>query len=206
MLDAAARALAPGDVLEGRVISLHDFGAFVEVAEPHAHAGAELILPMREVSWDWIPTVASKVNKGDAIRVVVVDARPPPRAKVVVSLKRLQEDPLTETLDNVLPLEGEGNSYMDLGSVPAAVPAAVEDIMAELAREAGVAGVTLGRRVEERRTVSQDLELWMSREAVAGGYNLAARAGRVVQEIHVDTAMAPEEMRAAVQRVLKRVG
>jgi hypothetical protein len=40
---------------------------------------------------------------------------------------------------------------------------------------------------------------------VAGGYNLAVRAGRVVQEVIVATSMGPEEMRATVQRVLRSI-
>jgi predicted RNA-binding protein with RPS1 domain len=206
MLDSAALSVAPGEVLTGRVISLHEFGAFIEVSTA-PYTGAEVILPVREVSWDWIANVNAKLARGDEVRVVVLDVRPPPRAKVVVSLKRLQEDPLRETLDQVLPLEagGAGGSYADVGSVPATVPSAVEDILDELSREEGVSGVTLGRRVEERRTVSQDLELWMTRDVVDDGYNLVARAGRVVQEIHVATGMEAHEMKAAVQRVLQRV-
>lgn len=90
-------------------------------------------------------------------------------------------------------------------SVPTSMPSGVEDILSELSKEPGVAGVALGRRAEERRTVSQDLELWISKEAVVGGYNLLARAGRLVQEIHVESGLPPAEMKAAVQRVLRRL-
>ena len=58
---------------------------------------------------------------------------------------------------------------------------------------------------EERRTVSQDLELWMSKEQMTDGYNLIARAGRVVQEIHVRTTMDASAMKQTVQRVLGKV-
>jgi hypothetical protein len=51
----------------------------------------------------------------------------------------------------------------------------------------------------------QDLELWISREVVTDGYNLVARAGRVVQEIHVETDKTLEEMKTIVGEVLKRV-
>lgn len=51
----------------------------------------------------------------------------------------------------------------------------------------------------------QDLELWITKETVADGYNLAVRAGRVVQEVIVSTQMSPEEMRATVQRVLRSI-
>ena len=42
-------------------------------------------------------------------------------------------------------------------------------------------------QVEEKRAVSQDLELWISKEVVKDGYNLVVRTGRLVQEIHVTT-------------------
>ena len=60
-------------------------------------------------------------------------------------------------------------------------------------------------QVEEKRAVSQDLELWMSKEAVEDGYNVVVRAGRLVQEVHVVTRMPAEEMKAAVQRVLREL-
>jgi len=204
LLDKAAVQLPIGEVVSGMVTSLHSFGAFIELADPTDLEGTEVILPLREVSWDWISTVSVKLAKGDQVSVRVIDVRPPPRPKVVVSLKRMQEDPLKETLDKVLPLEG-GIDWGSLGEVVADVPTGVEDVLTELSKEAGVLEVTLGRRAEEKRTVSQDLELWISREAVADGFNLVARAGRVLQEIRVATGMSAGEMRSAVQRVLKRV-
>ena len=122
---------------------------------------------------------------------------------MVVSLKRMEGDPLRETLDSVLPLEAD---FVVDDKVPIAIPQGVEDILNELALESAVVDeVTLGRRVEERRTVSQDLELWMSKEQMTDGYNLIARAGRVVQEIHVRTTMDVSAMKQTVQRVLGKV-
>ena len=51
----------------------------------------------------------------------------------------------------------------------------------------------------------QDLELWVSKEVIEDGYNLVARAGRTVQEVHVTTQLSLDEIKAAVQRVLKRL-
>ena len=59
--------------------------------------------------------------------------------------------------------------------------------------------------MEEKRAVSQDLELWISRAAVQEGYNLVVRTGRLVQEIHVTTQMPGQGMREAVQRVLRKL-
>lgn len=47
----------------------------------------------------------------------------------------------------------------------------------------------------------QDLELWITKEVVTDGFNLLARAGRVVQEVHVSTDMSREEMKATIQKL-----
>ena len=51
----------------------------------------------------------------------------------------------------------------------------------------------------------QDLELWLSKEVVEDGFNLVARAGKLVQEVHVVTKLSSDEMKDAIQRVLLRV-
>ena len=158
-------------------------------------------MPLRELSWDWVANVGAVVKKGEKVKVKVVDVRSGPQCKVVVSLKRMEGDPLKENLDNVMPLDDLGVEQV----VPVTMPQGVEDILNELSNESSIEEVTLGRRVEERRTVSQDLELWMSKEQLPDGFNLVARAGRVVQEIHVRTSMDAQSMKGAVQRVLKRV-
>ena len=201
MLEQAASELKKGDVVEGEISSLHNFGAFVEISSPGAYAGTEVILPLRELSWDWVSNVGAVVKKGEKVKVKVVDVSSGPQCKVVVSLKRMEGDPLKENLDNVMPLDDLGVEQV----VPVTMPQGVEDILNELSNESSIEEVTLGRRVEERRTVSQDLELWMSKEQLPDGFNLVARAGRVVQEIHVRTSMDAQSMKGAVQRVLKRV-
>ena len=201
MLEQAASELKKGDVVEGEISSLHNFGAFVEISSPGAYAGTEVILPLRELSWDWVANVGAVVKKGEKVKVKVVDVSSGPQCKVVVSLKRMEGDPLKENLDNVMPLDDLGVEQV----VPVTMPQGVEDILNELSNESSIEEVTLGRRVEERRTVSQDLELWMSKEQLPDGFNLVARAGRVVQEIHVRTSIDAQSMKGAVQRVLKRV-
>ena len=60
-------------------------------------------------------------------------------------------------------------------------------------------------QVEEKRAVSQDLELWISREAVTDGFNLVARAERTVQELHVATQLHASDMKRVVQKVLQKL-
>ena len=56
----------------------------------------------------------------------------------------MEADPLLENLDGLLPLEVDAPG---LGSVPANLPAAVEDLCAALQREPGVDDVSVGRQV-----------------------------------------------------------
>lgn len=58
-------------------------------------------------------------------------------------------------------------------------------------------------QAEEKRAVSQDLEVWMSTEEVEGGYMLIARAGRLVQEIRIQTQLQKEDIRDTIEAVLK---
>ena len=53
--------------------------------------------------------------------------------------------------------------------------------------------------------MSQDLELWISKESVQDGYNVVVRTGRLVQEIHVTTQLPGQSMKQAVQRVLRKL-
>ena len=69
----------------------------------------------------------------------------------------------------------------------------------------GVDAVTLGRQALESRVVSQDLELWMTNDKVVDGYNLVARAGRQVQEVHVKSSLSREDIKLAVVRVTSRI-
>ncbi|KAI7836676.1 hypothetical protein COHA_009452 [Chlorella ohadii] len=205
LLDELANMLQPGDVIEGVVGAIMDWGCFVECRTVNGRPcpRAEAVLPLRELSYAWVATASELLKPGQAVRVSVLFRQTDPQAKVVVSLKRMEDDPLKETLDNVLPLNGA--SYEQLEEVPASVPQGVDEILEALAQQPGVEGVTLGRSVEEKRTVSQDLELWITKEQLDDGFNLAVRAGRRVQEVHVVTKMSPADMRAAVQRVLRSI-
>ena len=76
-------------------------------------------------------------------------------------------------------------------------------ICAELLSEDGVEAVIPGRTAVERRVVSQDLELWLTNVQVEDGYNLLARSGRQVQEIHVVTNLNREAIKRAIKRAAR---
>lgn len=61
--------------------------------------------------------------------------------------------------------------------------------------------MTLGRQATEQRVVSQDLELWMTNQAVEGGFSVVARMGKRVQELRVQTDLGKEEVKAMLRTI-----
>ena len=75
-----------GDVLEGVVTNLCTFGAFVDLG------GVEGLIHISELSWGRVRHPSDIVERGDKVRVYVLDVAPD-QGRVVLSLKRLQNDP-----------------------------------------------------------------------------------------------------------------
>ena len=196
--------LAPGDVLSGSVASVTDFGAFVDLrgADKKLH-GVEGLCHVSELSWDPVRSPASILTVGQEVRVKVikVDAL---KNRISLSLRQLQADPLLETLDTLMPAEGDGAAAAVEPSSP--WPSGLlASVQAELLNEPGITGVSLGRQASGEKVVSQDFELWLANTAATGGYNLLARSGRLVCEIHVTTGLGREDMKAALKRVSARI-
>lgn len=80
--------LTEGDVCQGRVINLADFGAFVDLG------GIDGLVHMSELSWKRVTHPSEVVEVGQEVEVYVlgVDRE---RQRVALSLKRLQPDPWT---------------------------------------------------------------------------------------------------------------
>lgn len=80
--------LAEGDVLDGRVINLADFGAFVDVG------GVEGLVHLSELSWKRISQPAEVLEVGDQVKVYVLNVDRE-RERLALSIKRLEPDPWT---------------------------------------------------------------------------------------------------------------
>lgn len=196
-----------GDVFEGRVSSVTRFGAFVELRFPDGGYYVDGLVHISEVSWDLVRDVRDVLKKGDDVRVKVIQIDVE-KSRLSFSIKQLQADPLFETLDTLMPQEGTLNTVTSTADdvVPSEPLRDLEQICEELLREKGIINVKIGRRVLEKRVVSQDLELWLSNMPVEGGkFTLLARAGRLVQEVHLGTSLEREGIKQAVQRVMGRV-
>ena len=81
--------IAVGDELDGRVTSLADFGAFVNIN------GADGLVHLTEISWERIkhPSEVLKVGQSVNVRVISIDED---RKRIGLSIKQLLDDPWPE--------------------------------------------------------------------------------------------------------------
>ncbi|HET7010438.1 MAG TPA: S1 RNA-binding domain-containing protein [Anaerolineales bacterium] len=84
--DRLITELQPGEIRSGRVISIADFGAFVDIG------GADGLVHMSEISWKRIahPRDALEVGQEVQVKVLSVD---PERKRISLSMRELLPDP-----------------------------------------------------------------------------------------------------------------
>jgi small subunit ribosomal protein S1 len=85
--DALRRAIVPGSVLTGRVTSVRDYGAFVDLG-----AGVSGLLHVSEMGWSRVADPTTIVSPGDEVTVKVLRVDDEKR-KIALGLKQLQADP-----------------------------------------------------------------------------------------------------------------
>ena len=76
-----------GDVLDGQVVRLMDFGAFVEVA-----AGVEGLVHLSELSWDHKAKLDEVVSEGQTVRVRIL-SMDNKNHRLALSIKQVEQDP-----------------------------------------------------------------------------------------------------------------
>jgi small subunit ribosomal protein S1 len=88
--------LSEGDTVEGVVVSLVDYGAFVDIG------GIDGLLHLQDMSWGRVHKSEDILSLGQrhTVRVLKLDRE---KEKVSLSLKHLQEDPWIAALDTYLP-------------------------------------------------------------------------------------------------------
>jgi small subunit ribosomal protein S1 len=84
--DRLLEELSEGDIRSGRVTSLADFGAFVNIE------GADGLVHLSEISWDRIqhPNEVLEVGQEVDVKVISIDHE---RKRIGLSIRQLQEDP-----------------------------------------------------------------------------------------------------------------
>jgi len=85
--EAVRKSIVPGAVLPGRVVSVRDFGAFVDLG-----GGIQGLLHVSEMSWSRATTPGEMVASGDQITVKVLRVDEG-MGKISLGLKQLQDDP-----------------------------------------------------------------------------------------------------------------
>ncbi|MDQ7026811.1 MAG: S1 RNA-binding domain-containing protein [Anaerolineae bacterium] len=87
--EALITELKVGEVREGRVVSLENFGAFVDVG------GAEGLVHITELSWKHITHPRQVLNVGQAVEVRVINVDES-KNRIGLSIKQLKADPWDE--------------------------------------------------------------------------------------------------------------
>src|SRR5438874_12588983 len=80
--------LEPGQVVEGKISNIVDFGAFVDLE------GIDGLIHISELSWSHVNHPSEVVSIGDTVRVKVLDIDRD-RQRISLGLKQTQEDPST---------------------------------------------------------------------------------------------------------------
>ena len=92
--DRLLEGLNEGDVRKGRVTSVADFGAFVNID------GADGLVHLSEISWDRIqhPNEVLKVGQEVEVKVISIDRE---RKRIGLSIRQLQSDPWMKRVEHL---------------------------------------------------------------------------------------------------------
>ncbi|XSG75956.1 30S ribosomal protein S1 [Herpetosiphon llansteffanensis] len=90
--DQLLEKLEPGAVRSGRVTSLCDFGAFVDIG------GADGLVHLSELSWSRVKHPEEVLKVGDAVNVYILSVDED-KKRIALSIKRTQAEPWTTVTD-----------------------------------------------------------------------------------------------------------
>jgi small subunit ribosomal protein S1 len=110
--------LEPGQVVEGKISNIVDFGAFVDLE------GIDGLIHISELSWSHVNHPSEVLAIGDDVRVKVLDIDKD-RQRISLGLKQTQEDPWQRVLSSYRPgdvLEGKVTKLVQFGAFVEIVP------------------------------------------------------------------------------------
>jgi small subunit ribosomal protein S1 len=110
--DHILASLSAGDVVEGQITNLCDFGAFVDLG------GLEGLIHISELSWGRVAHPRNMLKRGQSVKAYVlgVDAQ---AGRIALSLKRLRPDPwrtVDERYEIGQVVEGKITNVVDFGA------------------------------------------------------------------------------------------
>jgi small subunit ribosomal protein S1 len=110
--------LQPGQVVEGKISNIVDFGAFVDLD------GIDGLIHISELSWSHVNHPSEVVEIGETVRVKVLDIDRE-RQRISLGLKQTQEDPWQRVVDSYRPgdaLDGTVTKVVAFGAFVEIVP------------------------------------------------------------------------------------
>ncbi len=110
--------LEPGQVVEGKISNIVDFGAFVDLD------GIDGLIHISELSWSHVNHPSEVLSIGETVRVKVLDIDRD-RQRISLGLKQTQEDPWQTVLNEYKPndiLEGKVTKVVAFGAFVEIVP------------------------------------------------------------------------------------
>jgi small subunit ribosomal protein S1 len=93
MRQAILDRLSPGDVIEGQISNIVDFGAFVDLD------GMDGLIHISELSWSHVNHPSEVLDIGQTVRVKVLDIDRE-RQRISLGLKQTQSDPWQQVIDS----------------------------------------------------------------------------------------------------------
>jgi len=208
--DALKETLNEGDIREGVVRKIMDFGAFVDLG------GVDGLVHISDLSYDRVRKVEDVVKEGDPVRVKVLKLDWD-KDRISLGLKQAQEDPFKAAAEEVKPGEtvtGKVTKILEFGALVEVTPG-VEGLVhiSELAwkRVNRVDSVVKADEVvqvkvldvdPEKRRISLSIKQTQEAPASARGRD----AGRTEEEIRRETPAQRRLREQAKQREQKKAG
>src|SRR5687767_15649090 len=93
MRQAILDRLSPGDVIEGQISNIVDFGAFVDLD------GMDGLIHISELSWSHVNHPSEVLDIGQTVKVKVLDIDRD-RQRISLGLKQTQTDPWQQVLND----------------------------------------------------------------------------------------------------------
>jgi small subunit ribosomal protein S1 len=207
MRQAILDRLSPGDIVEGTVSNIVDFGAFVDLD------GIDGLIHISELSWSHVNHPSELLEIGQQVRVKVLDIDRE-RQRISLGLKQTQSDPwqqVIDTYDQGDVVEGRVTKVVTFGAFVEVVPG-VEGLVhiSELAQhhvENPREIVTQGEMVQakiiemdaERRRLSLSLKRVEEGEAARPAIGEAAPALGLSEEVFAEETPVESEAGAEVE-------
>ena len=214
MRQAILDRLSPGDIVEGTISNIVDFGAFVDLE------GIDGLIHISELSWSHVNHPSELLEIGQEVRVKVLDIDRE-RQRISLGLKQTQSDPWQQVIDTYQQgdvVEGRVTKVVTFGAFVEVIPG-VEGLVhiSELAthhvenpREVVQQGETLRAKIiemdAERRRLSLSLKRVEEGESTRPGIGEEAPDLGLSEEVFVEdaageTALADETVEAEAPAV-----